>query len=111
MIRYRNNKAQSALEYGVLIMALAAAIIVMQVYLKRSFQGRIRSISEDISPALFDPQASGSWSISLNSNSTTNVTVTDMGDKRITTQVTESSESSNQTEDINIGGITRGPRL
>jgi uncharacterized protein (UPF0333 family) len=111
MKRYKNKKAQSALEYGVFIMALAAAIIGMQVFLKRSFQGKIRSISEDISPSFFDPEASGSWSVSLNSTANTTVIVQDSGTQRITSQYTNSSENTTHSEDFSIGGIQRGPEL
>lgn len=43
------NKAQSAIEYTVLIAIIAAALIAMQVYIKRSIQGRIRGYAEQLS--------------------------------------------------------------
>lgn len=56
MVRFRLNKrAQSTLEYAVLISVLVAALIAMQIYIKRGYQGKLRegadSMGEQFSPA------------------------------------------------------------
>lgn len=42
------RKAQSTLEYAMIIMVLAAGIIAMQVYMKRSIQGKLRESTDSI---------------------------------------------------------------
>ena len=43
-----SKKGQSTLEYAVLIVVIIAALIAMQVYLKRGIQGRMRESSDQI---------------------------------------------------------------
>ena len=44
----RKRKAQSTLEYAVLIIIVIGALLSIQVYLKRGIQGRMRSSADDI---------------------------------------------------------------
>lgn len=44
----RKKKAQSTLEYAVLIIIVIGALLSIQMYLKRGIQGRMRSASDDI---------------------------------------------------------------
>ena len=48
MVGDRKKKAQSTLEYAVLIIIVIGALLSIQVYLKRGIQGRMRSASDDI---------------------------------------------------------------
>ncbi len=48
MLRKNASKGQSTLEYAVLIVVIIAALIAMQVYLKRGIQGRMRESSDQI---------------------------------------------------------------
>lgn len=48
MLRKLKSKGQSTLEYAVLIVVIIAALIAMQVYLKRGVQGRMRESSDQI---------------------------------------------------------------
>lgn len=43
-----NRKAQSTLEYSVLIALIVAGLLAMQVYLKRGVQGRLRQSADEI---------------------------------------------------------------
>ena len=43
-----SKKAQSTLEYAILILVVVAALIVMQIYVKRGIQGRMRESSDQI---------------------------------------------------------------
>jgi hypothetical protein len=45
---FLNRKAQSVLEYSVLIAIVIAALLAIQIYVKRGVQGRMRSASDDI---------------------------------------------------------------
>ena len=44
----RKRKAQSTLEYAVLIIIVIGALLSIQVYIKRGIQGRLRSAADDI---------------------------------------------------------------
>jgi len=68
-----DRRGQSALEYGVLLTIIVAAIIVMQVYIKRGIQGRFKESADDIGEQ-FDPghQVYESY---VKSNSTVHETV------------------------------------
>jgi len=52
--RLSKKRAQSTLEYAVLIGVIVAGLIAMQVYLKRGFQGKLKegadSMGEQFSP-------------------------------------------------------------
>jgi uncharacterized protein (UPF0333 family) len=54
-----NRKAQSTLEYAILIFVVVAAILTMNIYLKRGLQGRLRASSDDIGEQ-FSPSYTGS---------------------------------------------------
>jgi len=44
----RKRKAQSTLEYAVLIIIVIGALLSIQTYIKRGVQGRLRQASDDI---------------------------------------------------------------
>lgn len=49
MLTWLNNKrGQSTLEYAVLIIIVVAALLSIQVYIKRGVQGRLKSSADDI---------------------------------------------------------------
>lgn len=45
---YKLRRAQSTVEYAVLIACLTAALIGMQIYIKRSLQGRFKEAANEI---------------------------------------------------------------
>lgn len=47
-----NKKAQSALEYTLLIITVAAAFIAMNVYVRRAVNARLHNIELEISPPI-----------------------------------------------------------
>lgn len=49
MFRYLCKKrAQSSLEYAILIIIVLGALLTIQVYIKRGLQGRLKSATDDI---------------------------------------------------------------
>jgi len=52
MLKFLNtkikNKGQSTLEYAILIIIIIAALLSIQVYIKRGVQGRLKSATDDI---------------------------------------------------------------
>ena len=69
------KRAQTTIEYAVLIGVIVAGLIAMQVYLKRGMQGRLKASADDISGGfVYSPGATNS-------------------DYRITTTVNEQAKS------------------
>ncbi len=46
--QYHRQRAQSTLEYAMVIACLAAALFGMQIYIKRSIQGKLRDAANEI---------------------------------------------------------------
>lgn len=56
-----SRRAQSTLEYAVLISVMVAALVAMQAYLKRGMQGRLRGYAEQLTQgAAYSPKATNS---------------------------------------------------
>jgi len=51
----KNKKAQSTLEYAVLIIIVIGALLTIQIYIKRGIQGRLKGATDDISRDQFSP--------------------------------------------------------
>jgi Flp pilus assembly pilin Flp len=47
-MRLLNKKAQSTLEYAVVLAVVAGALLAMQIYVKRGIQGRLRSSTDTV---------------------------------------------------------------
>ena len=66
------NKAQTTLEYVVLFGVIVAALVAMQVYLKRGMQGRIRGYAEQLTQgSAYSPGATTSF-IKVTTNTSEN---------------------------------------
>ncbi len=48
LMKIRNPKGQSTLEYAILIVIIIGALITLQIYIKRGLQGRLKSATDDI---------------------------------------------------------------
>jgi len=56
------NRAQTTLEYMILIAIIAAALVATQVYMKRSLQGRLKSGADEFSGGgLYSPGGATSF--------------------------------------------------
>lgn len=78
--RLSKNRAQTTLEYAILIGVIVAGLIAMQVYLKRGFQGKMKE-SADSMGQQFSP---GYTEAHYKTNSFTNSTET-VDQQQITT--------------------------
>lgn len=70
---FKKSKAQSILEYATLIAVVAGALLAMQIYLKRSTQGRLRGASDEIG-AQFDAESATIISNRTHTGNTVEVT-------------------------------------
>ncbi len=96
MFRYSRRRAQSTLEYAVLIGIVAAGLIAMQAYVKRGFQGRMSDSTDKIG-SQFDPKSSFSNTLTT---STQNDVQTITGTALQSTSTTAFNSYSNETTNI-----------
>lgn len=62
-MRIKKRKAQSVLEYGLVISAVIAALLVINIYLKKAVQGKLKESSDQIGRQ-FDPaKFTSSWKV------------------------------------------------
>ena len=67
------NKAQSSLEYAVVIVCLVAALLAMQVYVKRSMQGRLRELGDQVGQQYAPKNTEGNTRVNYTSTTITTV--------------------------------------
>jgi hypothetical protein len=79
-----NKRAQSTLEYAVLVFVIVAALITMQAYVKRGMQGRIRSSTDEIGE-----QYSPGYTTSDHTTTRTSVTKESVGTADVGSGVTK----------------------
>ncbi|MBN2097049.1 MAG: hypothetical protein JW714_01070 [Candidatus Omnitrophica bacterium] len=70
MLLRLNKRAQSTLEYALLIAAIVGGLVAMQIYVKRGFQGRLRSASDDIGEQFDADHTASSYTTTRSSTST-----------------------------------------
>ena len=71
MVYGSRTKGQSVLEYTLIIICLVAGLIAMQVYVKRGFQGRLRSITDELGEQYAPANTTGASTITSNSTTVT----------------------------------------
>ena len=97
MLKERKRlSAQSTLEYAVLIVLVAIALLATQVYVKRALQGRFRSTADDIGEQ-FSPGASN-LSVTINSSSVTE----EFSDRSGSRSKIQGEETTNRTTNLDI---------
>lgn len=92
----RNKHGQSTLEYAILIAAVVAGLVMMQIYLKRGIGGRLKGGADNIGEQ-FDPAAFNS-NYNTTFNSTRNETLKD----RATTSTLTKDEITNRSGSENV---------
>ena len=96
MLRYlRNRKAQSLIEYALILGAIIVAVLFMQLYVRRAVQGKLREASDDMAPQ-FSPAAKYNFNVTTNSKITEKM---DEATGKVTTKYDkdETSRSGNET--------------
>ncbi len=101
-MRFRLNKrAQSTLEYALLIGVIVAGLIAMQMYLKRGYQGKLRESSDQIGDQ-YSPEHTTSKT-SITKESTTQETV----QNKVTRTEFVEPEKTNQTNEEKIDTLDK----
>jgi hypothetical protein len=89
----RKRKAQSTLEYAIIIAVVIAGLIAMQFYIKRGQQGRLRQATDDMGKQ-FDPvNTTGSTTTNYTSNSQENIAAGTTNSNSNSTQDKNANES------------------
>ncbi len=87
-----NKKAQTTLEYSILIALVVAALIAMQVYVKRGIQGRLRSATDEIGEQFSPGYTTYSYTTTTTTTSTERI---EGGERPITT--TQTTQTQDRT--------------
>ena len=94
MLRKRKSRGQSTLEYGVLIAVIVAALLAINIYLKRGVQGKLRESTDQIGEQF----EAGATEISRHSEHTgTTVQTVDAGVTKSDTTADTRTESGSET--------------
>lgn len=99
------KKGQSVLEYGILLALILAALLIMQFYVKRAYQGRLKAESDQIGEDHYAPRHTTISSRVVTNSNTTSYTGVDTISGHsvpagVTVTATNSTTSSEQNESI-----------
>jgi hypothetical protein len=92
----RLSKAQSTLEYGIMIAVIVAGLIVMQTYIKRGLQGRLKGAGDELAgeEGLYEPD----YYSSTSTDTATRTRRAQTGEGGIITATTSETATSTATE-------------
>jgi len=88
-------KAQSVLEYAILLGVILLALMIMQVYVKRGYQGYIKQQADQVGQQYSPRHTTSVRIINTTINSTTNTT-----DRGLTYTLTHTNTTSEEREVI-----------
>ncbi|MDD2679218.1 MAG: hypothetical protein PHO03_00230 [Candidatus Omnitrophica bacterium] len=98
------RRAQSSLEFAIVIFAIIAALLAMQVYIRRGLQGKMRSSADELSLQQYDPGKMSSDITTTQQSDITTTSVTTEDDECYTTTTANTinfqTESRSGTESI-----------
>ena len=99
-------RAQSTLEYAVIIAVVVAALLTMQVYIKRGLQGRLRSVADEIGQQYDPGNTTGNMTFTLSGNVITEVETTEEEEEtKTTTTVTIENETERRDGWERVGDL------
>ncbi len=107
MIMRLNKRAQSTLEYAVVIAIIVGGLLAMQMYIKRGVQGRLKQASDDIGEQYSPGQSKSDYTTQAHSYSeerTIGATKDATGDAMAVTS-SESQQSQTRTGEEHIEGL------
>ncbi len=90
---YLNKKGQSTLEYGVVIAVVVAGLLLMQNYIKKGVQGKLKESADDIG----SQYATNATSRTFSNSSTNSTTNTSAGDNPVTNSTIYQKSFRNST--------------
>lgn len=100
-----NKRAQSTLEYAVIIAVVVAGLIAMQAYVKRGLQGKIKDATDDIGEQFSPEHSTASTTISTVTQSDETVTVDNS--TGLPTTYTVSSQQQERAQRESVGTLSQ----
>jgi len=89
------RRAQTSLEYAVLVSVVVAALVAMTIYMKRGMQGRLQQSAENIGPQYDPEKTTGNMTMTSTGHMITRVTSNTVGNKiQITSNTIIEEDSS-----------------
>lgn len=76
---FNRMKAQSTLEYAVLIIIIIGALLTIQVYIKRGVQGRLKSATDDVGDQYSDGNTNITTTVTSNTKTHDTVGIDESG--------------------------------
>jgi uncharacterized protein (UPF0333 family) len=104
-----NRKAQSTLEYAIIVVVVVGALLAMQWYVKGGFQGRLRQASDDMGQQFSPTLTASNQTTNINSSQTEawgggSYSTNTPSSNTITSNVTQARTGSE-----NVSGLTPIP--
>ena len=93
--KFKRNKAQTTLEYAILIGVVVAGLIAMQVYLKRGYQGKLKESADSMGQQFSPGYTTNQYTITNSSKSKEEV-----ADKVTTSTIAEQKSDKTGSEDV-----------
>jgi len=108
----RGRRGISAIEYGVLIAVTVAALLAMQIYMKRGISGKLRQAADSIGTQYGPKEATSSMTLKTSTDTTTSSTlvkdqVIGPGSQKADVLVTTTTLNNSKTE--RTGSESVGP--
>ncbi len=82
------KRAQSTLEFAIVIFAVVAALLAMQTYVRRGLQGKLRASADEFSVQQYEPGKMTADITTTQQSDITTTSVTIEDDERYTTTTT-----------------------
>ena len=108
------DRGQTAVEYAVLLAVLVAALLAMQIYMKRGVSGRLREAADSIGEQYAPRNTTGNFTLTLSSKTKTEsflergrVVDPSQGTKAdvVVTKTTIESDTTNRTGQEKVGTL------
>lgn len=93
------KRAQSTLEYALIVAVVVGGLIAMQVYIKRGLQGKLRDSADQLGEQYSPGFTTGTTEVTINTSTTENLT------GGVTT--TDSSTSQTRESDENVAELSQ----
>jgi Flp pilus assembly pilin Flp len=94
----RNNRGQAVKEFAILVAIAAAALVAMQMYVKRGLQGRLRDLGNQISGTRYEQ-----------TNTTSTTSINKSGGSTETEHLGTYTMSSNDSTQVSASQTTVQP--
>ncbi len=100
----RYSRGQSTLEYAIIIAVIVAALVVMQIYIKRGVQGKLRSSTDQIGEQYSPGHTTGGYTTTTGSTTheaiVSSYSVTGTANGLTTTGITRGDQTRTGNETV-----------